>query len=631
MCGITGILEIGKCRESLLSDIKLMNNVLQHRGPDDEGVWVDDIHPIGLGHRRLSILELSESGHQPMTSLCGRYHIVFNGEIYNHIELRNLLSNSAIFSRIRWNGNSDTETLLACISTWGVRRTLENVRGMFAFALWDKEEASLTLARDRIGEKPLYYGIQNNFFIFASELKAVCAYPLFKKEIDWNAAGLFLKFNYIPAPLSIYRGVFKLLPGSFVTITQEDISRNKLPTPQCYWALSQISKDGECSPIKVSFEDAIEELDWKIQNAVKEQSIADVPVGAFLSGGIDSSLVVAMMKKETRTRVTTFSIGMPDDHLDESKHAQSVARYLGTEHLSHTISGRDVLEIIPKLHTIWDEPFGDSSQLATYMVSKLASEKVKVVLSGDGGDEFFMGYPRYYIQQRIWYWRQMKMIPWNEIFKLIEKSLGNSHLMKYVNKGKTILGAWSNETHQELANYFADTYRGGELPIFKQVGKLPQKYPNLNNAAATSALIDACTYLPDDILVKVDRAAMAYSLETRAPLLDHRVVEFASKLPLSYKIGSGCNKRILREVLYKYVPKQLIDRPKMGFSVPIGHWLQNELRDWVDEIINSIDHDSGFFDKKSVLRIWSNHMSGRIEESQKLWSILMLQSKIKNG
>ena len=613
---------------------------IHHRGPDDAGTWLDAQHGAALGHKRLSIVDLSPAGHQPMTSACGRYVIVFNGEIYNHHVLRKSVkqSSSALSEQLSkkdlsvtgWRGHSDTETLLACFTAWGIEKTLQATVGMFAIALWDKQNSTLTLARDRIGEKPLYYGWQNGTFLFGSELKALRQHPAFRCQTDWNAASTFLRLNYIPAPSSIYQGIFKLVPGSYLQLKQADVAQKVLPAPVPYWSLAQAAQQGQHRPFKGSFTDAVDALEVLVRQSVQLQSVADVPVGAFLSGGIDSSTVVAMMQSATTSKVTTFSIGMPDAKMDESIHAAAVARHLGTNHVEHIIQPQEALELIPRLSQIWDEPFADSSQIPTFLVSYLAKQQVTVALSGDGGDEFFLGYPQYAFYRRLWKLRHLGKLPWETAFNLIDPYEGRMVDEAFLRRAKSIVGAWKQPNAQMLSRYWVDRYRNGAVPLSVQQGATTLDFPVQGDTASTAALWDAGTYLPDDILVKVDRAAMANSLETRAPLLDHRVIEFAYSLPLNYKLEGEVGKRVLREVLYRHVPRKIVDRPKMGFSIPLAGWLKKELRPWVEELLSHIPQDSEHFDKLAINKMWIEHLSGKQAHTEEIWGILNLVGFIKN-
>jgi len=559
-----------------------------------------------------------------MESICGRFVIVFNGEIYNHQELRSDLQNSNHLPIGGWRGHSDTETLLACIAAWGVEKTLQSTVGMFALALWDKHEKSLSLARDRIGEKPLYYGWQNETFLFGSELKSLRAHPAFGRKIDWHAASTFLRLNYIPAPSSIYQGVFKLVPGTYFQLRQADIQRRNLPPPVPYWSLAEVARRGMDNLYPGSFTDAVDELEMLVRKAVQQQTVADVPVGAFLSGGIDSSTVVAMMQTATTSKVTTFSIGMPDSRMDESHHAEAVARHLGTNHIKHIVQPYHALDLIPHLSEIWDEPFADSSQIPTYLVSQLAKQQVTVALSGDGGDEFFLGYPQYAFYQKLWRTKQLGKLPWKAVFTAFSPLASNPRIARTLRSADSLINAWRQTNAQMLNRYWMDRYRQGVVPLTEQQGVRMLDFPVLTDAATTAALWDAGTYLPDDILVKVDRASMANSLEARAPLLDHRIIEFAYSLPLEYKLQHARGKRILREVLYRHVPKQLVDRPKMGFSIPISGWLRKELRPWAENLIDKIPADSEFFDVPMIKRIWREHQSSQRENTERIWALLTL-------
>lgn len=629
MCGIAGFIHLGVSRDASSSRLNAMLEILRHRGPDDSGMWFDAQHGVALGHRRLSILDLSHCGHQPMFSACGRFVLVYNGEIYNHLELRNDLKKSYHLPAGGWRGSSDTETLLACFTAWGIEKTLKSTVGMFALVLWDKESNTLTLARDRIGEKPLYYGWQNGVFLWGSELKSIRTHPAFTNELNWDAISSFLRLNYVPAPSSLYLKISKLPPGTFLQLTQKSIQKRDLPSPVPYWSLGDIAKQGLEKPFTGNFTDAVDELEILVRQAVQSQSIADVPVGAFLSGGIDSSTVVAMMQSNAKVKVTTFSIGMPDRKLDESQHAAAVARYLGTNHIEHIIQPAEALELIPSLSDIWDEPFGDSSQIPTYLVSRLAKQQVTVSLSGDGGDEFFLGYPNYSFYQKVWRTRNLRKLPWDYAIGALSPLADTLIVGNTIRKAELLVNAWRQPDGQTLNRYWYDRYRQGSIPLKEHgVGSMLD-FPVLPDPASTAGLWDAGTYLPDNILVKVDRAAMANSLETRAPLLDHRIVQFAYSLPVNYKLSNGVGKRVLREVLYRHVPKKIVDRPKMGFSIPLGSWLRNDLRLWADSIFGRVPSDSEHFNKPAIDLMWKQHLSGRIDHTEKLWGLLMLLGFVK--
>jgi asparagine synthase (glutamine-hydrolysing) len=625
MCGIAGYVV---SRGSFTVDPLLpMLDSIRHRGPDSGGTWIDAAAGVALGHRRLSIVDLSPAGHQPMVSACGRYVITFNGEIYNHRELRNRLDQSGCVPSGGWRGHSDTETLLAAIAAWGLTKALQASVGMFALALWDTRARALTLARDRIGEKPLFYGWQGDTFVFASELKAIRRHPSFIGEIDWRAASTFLRLNFIPAPFSIYQGIHKLCPGSLLTLADEAVAKRMLPQETAYWSLADAARLGAEHRFKGSLADAVDQLDSLVTQAVKDQAVADVPLGAFLSGGIDSSLVVAKLRQLVKNDVTTFSIGMPDARTDESSYAAAVAQHLGTTHVSHTIDAREALTLIPTLPDIWDEPFGDSSQIPTYLVSHLARQRVTVALSGDGGDEFFLGYTLHSLYERLWRWHFLGSLPWDSVFRLSAPIANVIGLDKPIRQARSVVSAWRQTNPQQLSRYWFDRYRGGRVPLRQQDGVAMPLVPILSGAAETVGLWDAATYLPDDILVKVDRASMANSLETRAPLLDHRIIEFALSLPQRYKLDGSTGKVVLRELLYRQVPRHLVDRPKMGFSIPLATWLRIELRDWVDGKLALFPSDD-VFDGEEIRTIWARHLQGE-DQTEKVWALICLSSLIR--
>ena len=618
MCGFAGVVGGGDSAAIRSRQLADMLATISHRGPDDEGIWVDEAAQLALGHRRLSVLDLSIAGHQPMISASGRFVIVFNGEIYNHLLLRPMLG-----ADVRWRGHSDTETLLECLESWGLRRTLEAAVGMFALAVWDRLDRTLFLARDRVGEKPLYYGWQNGHFLFGSEIKALRAHPAFSPAVDWSAVSTFLRCNYIPAPSTIYTNIFKLQAGTYLALTEADRVHHLSPEPKAYWSMGEVALKGLEEPFKGSFGDAVDELQHLLAEAVRLQSIADVPVGAFLSGGIDSSAVAAIMNRVSPGNVTTFSVGMPDRAMDESTHAASVARHLGTRHIAHVIQPREALNLIPRINQIWDEPFADSSQLPMLLLSSIARESVTVALSGDGGDEFFLGYSQYLFYQRLWRYRRLGAFPWEAMLSPLSPMQRNPAVDRFSRRARAIYSAWRQPDAQQLNAYWMDAYRDGPVPIRTQTGVQLNEAPLLRDVASSAALYDSVTYLPDDILVKVDRASMACSLEVRAPLLDHRIIEFAHKLPFEYKIHRGVGKRVLREVLYREVPRQLVDRPKMGFAIPLGGWLRVELRDWAESLISSIPLNHPELDKTCINRLWSEHLAGR-ERTSQMWAVLVL-------
>lgn len=620
MCGFAGFLGNSSLEESEFH-LRNMLAKLAHRGPDDSGMWFEEDRGIALGHTRLSIVDLSSAGHQPMQSSSGRYVLVFNGEIYNHLELRSQLK-----GEVFWRGHSDTETLLESFSQIGIEETIKSAVGMFAFAAWDRLEQCLYLARDRIGEKPLYYGWQSGCFLFGSELKSLRAHAAFSPKTDWAVASSFLHRNYIPGSSTIYQGVNKLPQGSYICLSQKDFRNKKLTEPTAYWSLDAAVVRGIEDPFAGSYNDAVDELEFLVRRSVQQQSIADVPVGAFLSGGIDSSTVVALMQKTTTSKVKTFSIGVPDVGLDESAYGLEVAKYLGTQHIEYQLRPQDVLETISRLPEIWDEPFADSSQIPTFVVCQLASKEVKVALTGDGGDEFFLGYNQYQLYQKLWMYRVLGALPWKSMITVCSPLEQYGRLQSIFKSVRSVAGAWQQNSHQELSDYWMDRYRAGHAPLKHRQGISIPKSRSLREAAETAALMDAAMYLPEDILVKVDRASMANSLETRAPLLDHRIVEFSYRLPFEYKLKGSIGKRVLRDVLYRHVPRDLVDRPKAGFSIPLAKWLRVELKSWVTERLNSIPDDSGIYDKRSILMLWDDHLYGRRDNSDRIWAILALES-----
>jgi len=634
LCGIAGFLGSVDKPEELLTN---MANAIQHRGPDDKGIWLDQAKEIGLAHTRLSILDLSSAGHQPMHSLSDRYLIVFNGEIYNHAIIRAELD--SINAR-NWLGYSDTETLLAAIEQWGLELTLRKAKGMFALSLWDRQTQTLSLARDRMGEKPLYYGWVEDCFVFASELKAIKKFPGFNDKVDRNSLALFLRFNSIPAPYSIYKNIFKLAPGCIASLKLGSKEINQTQ----FWSTETIYNQGASSQFLGTENDAVHALDSVLMSAVNLQMQADVPLGAFLSGGIDSSVIVALMQSQSSKKINTFSIGFDIEEYNEAEHARAVAKYLGTNHYDMYISERDALEVIPFLPHIYDEPFADSSQIPTYLVSKFAKQKVTVALSGDAGDELFGGYNRYVFSNQ--YFRKIKMLPIS-LRKLITSSIlglsqenWNKHLggilgKRFVNfgfklhKGANVLSSRSiRELHYKLASQIEspENWLINSKEYVTLLNDDVDHFPSLDPIEQMMAY-DLLTYLPTDILTKVDRAAMAASLETRVPFLDTSVIEFSASLPLEYKIRDGVTKWVLREVLYKYVPKDLIERPKMGFGVPLEEWLRGPLRDWGESLLDAKRlRDEGFFNVSLLRQKWHEHLTGKYNWHHQLWNVLMFQA-----
>ncbi|MBI3147062.1 MAG: asparagine synthase (glutamine-hydrolyzing) [Betaproteobacteria bacterium] len=641
MCGIAGAL-LAAPRSGLEQSVRRMSNSLNHRGPDDGGVWVDDQHTLALGHRRLAIVELSAAGHQPMHSTGQRFVIVFNGEIYNHNKLRLELHKSN--TSIEWRGHSDTETLLAAFEVWGIEATLQRCTGMFAIALWDRQTQTLTLARDRMGEKPLYYGWQGDAFLFGSELKALRAYPGFRADINRDALCLYMRYNNVPAPYSIYQGIQKLLPGTWVEVSR----RKRDPQMRTYWSAIDACHAGKAEPFTGSATAAVDALETLLSGTIEQQMMADVPLGAFLSGGIDSSTVVALMQAQSSQPIRTFSIGFHEQQCDEAAFARSVARHLGTIHTDLYVTPAECLRVIPCLPALYDEPFSDSSQIPTFLVSQLARQHVTVSLSGDGGDELFAGYNRYQITSRTW--AKLSLLPrpirhwlanaitsispnrWNRIADGLRPTLrafGDwANIGDKLHKGAAVMTSKSvTDLYLGLVSAWLDPSKvvlgASELPTL--LGGQASALGHLS-IIEHMMMLDLLTYLPDDILCKVDRAAMGVSLETRVPLLDHRVVEFAWRLPLTYKLREGQTKWALRQVLYRHVPRELVERPKVGFAVPIDQWLRGALRQWAD---NQLDESrlrrEGFFNPAPIQKKWAEHLSGKRNWQTPLWNVLMFQ------
>jgi asparagine synthase (glutamine-hydrolysing) len=637
MCGLTGYLSIHSTPGTTL---EAMANTIAHRGPDSSSIWHAPDQGIGLAHRRLAIVDLSPAGHQPMHSPSERYVLVFNGEIYNHQKLRAELEQSG--NAPQWRGHSDTETLLAGIETWGIEATLQRSIGMFAIALWDKHTQTLSLARDRLGEKPLYYGWQSDTFLFGSELKALKAHPAFKAEIDRNALSLYMRHCYIPAPHSIYQGIHKLPAGSLLTISLQQ----RTPTISPYWSGTNAATQGKQSPFSGTANDAVKALDTLLKDAIQQQMMADVPLGAFLSGGIDSSTVVALMQAQSSRPVKTFSIGFHEALYNEATHAKAVAQHLGTDHTEWYVTPDDCMAAIPRLATLYDEPFADSSQVPTFLVAQLVKQHVTVSLSGDAGDELFAGYNRYNLTQNTWH--KLSKIPhpvrqllangitlaspsaWNRLASplqgLLPKHLQQANLGDKLHKAAGVMTAHSiNQLYHQLVSTWHDPSAvviGGTEPI-TPITDTTRDFSAFSDIERMM-LLDLLTYLPDDILCKVDRAAMGVSLETRVPFLDHRVVEFAWSVPMEYKLREGQTKWALRQVLYQYVPKELIERPKMGFGVPIDSWLRGALRDWAENLLSEerLQRD-GYFHPAPIRQKWAEHLSGERNWQYHLWDVLM--------
>lgn len=631
MCGIVGLFEPKTNRDEedfgrLLSE---MTDTMHRRGPDGSGTFVDHHAGIGFGHRRLSILDLSPSGAQPMTSADGRWVITFNGEIYNHLELRDRLNQP-------FRGHSDTETLVEAVAAWGVERTLPQLNGMFAFAVWDKQRRELTLARDRVGIKPLYYGqlpspsAAGTSWAFASELKPLrCA---FRNElrVDPQAVALLLRHSYIPAPWSIYRDIKKLLAGTFLVV-REAGGGLQVSSPQVYWSLEEIIERGRRNRFGGTFEEAVDACEDLLKRSVQRRRLADVPLGAFLSGGIDSSLVVAIMQSLSNRPSQTFSIGFEERGYNEAPYAKAVAEHLGTEHTELIVTPREAREVIPQLPALFDEPFADSSQIPMFLVSQLARRRVTVALSGDGGDELFGGYQRYTDYER--YWNKLNAIPLrgglSAAMHLFAACLpGEFQRAKWKRRAKSLHCDSADELYAKLHRHWTvETVLSGDvLDPSHDVGFGVTRMPNLEPRLRWMAL-DLGTYLPDDILTKVDRASMAVGLEARVPLLDHEVVEFAWSLPTDYRYTRENSKRLLKSLLSSYVPAALFERPKVGFGVPIGDWLRGPLRDWAEDLLSESSLDElGFLNVPAIRDHWRQHVSGEVNWQYLLWDVLMLQA-----
>ena len=633
--------------------VQNMVEAIRYRGPDDAGLWSDDSLGVAIGHARLSILDLSPEGHQPMVSASGRYIITYNGEVFNFAELSKELEAEGA----RFRGHSDTEVMLAAFEHWEIEKAIGRFIGMFAFALWDRELCQLHLVRDRIGIKPLYFGWIGKTFRFASELKSMLV-ATDRPEIDRSALALYMRYAYVPAPRSIYRHIFKLPPGCWLTIGMDQAHSPErfVPEPDDpaaswkpirYWSAKQVVEQGCAAPYGGSEEETLKELHALLLDAVRLRMVADVPLGAFLSGGIDSSTVVALMQAQTAQPVRTFSIGFQEDDYDEAQHAKRVAQHLGTDHTELYLTARDAMAVIPRLPIMYDEPFGDSSQIPTFLVSQLARQHVTVALSGDGGDELFAGYYRYFWGRRIW--NNVSRVPLS-LRKVLSKSLSRVSPESW-----TTTFSWFQFLLPAMSNPGHKMHRLSELLVMKNPDSIylglvsqwaiptsividgyepltpvtdPNQWANVPDFVHRMMFLDLVTYLPDDILTKVDRASMAVSLEARVPLLDHRVVEFAWRLPMRMKIREeGTGKWILRQLLHRYVPPELLDRPKMGFGVPIEHWLRGPLREWTEDLLDENRlRRQGYLHPELIRKKWAEHLSGKRSWPYLLWNILMFQA-----
>ncbi|MGH2453072.1 MAG: asparagine synthase (glutamine-hydrolyzing) [bacterium] len=640
MCGIAGWVTNQTWAADSQRALERMTRALAHRGPDDEGFWLDEGAGVALGHRRLSIIDLSPEGRQPMVSASGRYVIIFNGEVYNFMHLRRQLEEAGD----RFRSRSDTEVMLAAVSRWGVEDAVRAFNGMFALALWDRQERVLHLVRDRVGKKPLYYGWTGGYFLFGSELKALRQHPAFRGTVDRRALALYLRYGHVPAPATIYQGVAKLPPGTILTLSLRDPAHP--PAPRPYWSMSAVVERGLRDPFVGSELEAVQALEDLLRDAVGLRMVADVPLGAFLSGGIDSPTVVALMQAQSPQPVRTFSIGFHEAGYDEASGARALARHLGTDHTELYVTPREALDVIPSLPGIYDEPFGDSSQIPTCLVSRLARRHVTVSLTGDGGDEFFGGYDRYAATEALWHTTRhwpavvrrfaatlLTIAPprtWQSFFTRLGR-MGPPGIHRH-DAGERLhrlahmmTGRSPEEIYGIVVSPWADEVIavGTDGPA-ERSPVLPAAFPDL---LAWMMYLDAMTYLPDDLLVKVDRASMAIGLEVRAPFLDHRIIEFAWRLPRGLKVRQRQGKWIVRQVLARHVPAALTARAKKGFGVPVGDWLRGPLRPWVEELLNeSRLRSEGFLRPAPIRRVWREHLNGSHNWDARLWHALMFQA-----
>ncbi|MGC5327273.1 asparagine synthase (glutamine-hydrolyzing) [Brevibacillus sp. SYSU BS000544] len=645
MCGFAGIVNYNKTfsNSSLTAVLKQMTDAINYRGPDGEGYWVDESLGIGLGHRRLSIIDLSSNGHQPIVSQNGRYVMIYNGEVYNHQQLARELD-SLGYQR---KGHSDTEIILACFEAWGIDQSIQRFVGMFAIALFDRKEATFTLIRDRMGEKPLYYGFVGENFIFASEIKAFQVFPGFKGTIDRDAIASYIRYNYVPSPQTIYQHIKKLPPGTYLQVSIID---QTVPEPTVYWSIHSILEKRQAGLETIDEGEAILQLEALMQQSIRQQMIADVPIGAFFSGGVDSTSIVAMMQSLHSKPIKTFTIGFTDEDYNEAIFAKRIVEHLRTDHTELYINHQELMDVIPHIAHISDEPFSATSIIPTFLVSRLARQSVTVSLSGDGGDELFGGYNRHLWGNRIWEKVNripkgvrhataagMKMVPqelWNVVYNKLSPILPLSWNVTLPGEKVTKLAAILtedslNSIYVNLVSNWKDgngIVQGASKPLQSAIIN-DQDWVRVTNPSEKMMVMDLISYLPDHILVKVDRASMNVSLESRAPFLDHRIVEFAWSLPIEMKIREGIGKWILRQILYKYVPEKLINRPKTGFSVPIGRWLRGPLREWAEDLLDEgkLQRD-GFFDPKPIRTKWAEHIQGKRDWHNDLWAVLMFQA-----
>ena len=638
MCGITGFWSL---RGDSLSHLQAMTARILHRGPDSDGHWMSPDQQVGLGHRRLAIVDLTPTGYQPMHSHSGRLVLSFNGEIYNFPEMK---ARVEAIRTVSWRGTSDTEVLLEAFEHLGIEKTLDLADGMFALALWDTTEKTLILARDRLGEKPLYYGNFGDTFLFGSELKALKGHPAFRGKISRIALGLLMRYAYVPNPLSIYEGVNKLQPGHWVKIQVG--ASGFLQESHCYWDLRKQAYQGFSQPVSQSFQESTDQIHRLLKNSVSERMMADVPLGAFLSGGIDSSLTVALMQSLSSRPVKTFSIGFEFSEYDEAPFAREMAKALQTEHTDMYVSAKEAMDVIPMLPAMYDEPFADSSQIPTYLVSKIARDHVTVSLSGDAGDELFGGYTRYFLAAGLWnrlkhlgptgrrgLAQAISMVPagvWNTLGRIVPSRLGANRPAEKAAKFVNLLRGDDSDAYLRFVTYWDNPWeivpQDGEEPLLH---RLPSELQALS-FENQCMLMDMEHYLTDDILVKVDRAAMAVSLESRVPFLDREVMEAAFCLPLEHKMSRGRGKLVLREILKQYVPEALFERPKQGFGIPLEHWLRGDLREWAEDLLEpSRMMQDGYLNPVPIQNAWKKHLSGQANRQYPLWPVLMFQAWLR--
>lgn len=641
MCGIAGFINPSRQLSGPeLKDLALtMVETLRHRGPDDQGVWSAPESGVSLAHRRLAIQDLSSEGHQPMRSADGRYVLIFNGEIYNFHELKPALERAGH----KFRGHSDTEVMLAAFCEYGIESALDKFIGMFAFALWDCQQHRVHLARDRAGEKPLYYGWNRGVFLFGSELKALRAYPQFQAEVNSEALALFMRHNYIPAPHSIYQNIFKLPAGSILSLDARQLDARETPDPKQYWSLASAAQAGLAHPFQGNAKAAIDQLDALLRESVAMQMVADVPLGAFLSGGIDSSVVVALMQAQSPRSIKTFSIGFADAECDEAPFAKSVANHLGTQHTELYVHPATLLEVVPRLPQIYDEPFADTSHIPTILLSELARKQVTVCLSGDGGDELFGGYSIYRKAELLWKIMRRISGPTRDRLatylslaaaiglEIQNRVSGEPDFFKRSLRLSELLRASNDHELYQLLTVHCRNLSDWLREPHLEPGPEDATWDSLPGLLHRMMYQDFVKYLPDEVLVKVDRAAMSASLETRIPLLDRRIIEFAWSLPLGFKQKRGQSKWLLRQVLYRYVPRKLVERPKQGFAAPVEDWIRKELRPWAEEMLaESRLRQDGFFNAGNVRQKWADHLSGKGDWGRPLWNVLMFQGWLES-